>query len=66
MNTNFVEDEPDVFNKFNRCLGYVWDLDKCYKHFSIKIPYRTCLINSIINMFLCKLVLTDLHEIVYM
>jgi hypothetical protein len=39
INTNFVEDEKSKFN--SRCLGHVWDLDKCYKHFSIKIPYRT-------------------------
>jgi hypothetical protein len=59
-------------SKFNRCLGYVLDLGKCYKHFSIKIPYRTCFVFSIsfinlwnfyailnsvsVNNFLCKLV----------
>ena len=60
-------------NKFNRCHGYVWDLGKCYKHFSINIPHRTCFVfsisfiylrnfyaifNSVNNMFLCKLVFT--------
>jgi hypothetical protein len=73
-----ILNEPDLlrggaFNKFNRCLGYVWDLGKCYKHFSIKIPYRVlalcfrfhsylrnfyAILNSINNMFLCKQVFT--------
>jgi hypothetical protein len=78
INTNFVEDEPDVFNKFNRGLGLLamfgtWVsvinisvlkfhtvLTLCSRfHSYLRNFYRFYnILNSINNMFLCKVVFT--------
>ena len=48
INTNFVEDEPDVLlNLIVVMANNVSDLGRCYKHFSITIPYRTWFVFSI-------------------
>ena len=45
INTNFVGDEPDVFNKLHRCLGYVWV--SVINISVLKITYGTCVFDFI-------------------